>query len=102
MSSADMENMEGYFNVGVDNLKQSLYCLWMPMPLFVKVNFFFAEPSGEHGVHREWNGVQGLKMYGSKEYMFSTVKSEIMDLDGPLCNSINLSEYFTDIEGFIL
>lgn len=41
-------------------------------------------------------------MYGSKEYMFSTVKSEIMDLDGPLCNSINLSEYFTDIEGFIL
>lgn len=63
---------------------------------------FFAEPSGEHGVHREWNRVQGLKMYGSKEYMFLTVKSEIMDLDGPLCNFINVSGYFIDIECFIL
>lgn len=25
-----------------------------------------------------------------------------MDLDGSLCNSINVSEYFIDIEGFIL
>lgn len=73
-------------------------CPW----LFWKSKCVFFLLSPLCGVHREWNRVQGLKIYGSKVYMFSTVKSEIMDLDGPLCNSINVSEYFIDIEGFIL